>query len=75
MLTECLSNNDDVETALQQFEKQRLPRVKRIAKTARSNGNIYHLSGPSAVVRNIGLLNVSGQYILHNQDWIYRWKP
>ncbi len=75
VLSQCLAKTGDTETALKQFEQIRLPRIKRIAKTARSNGQIYHLSGIAAAVRNIGLNKVSGKRLLQRQDWIYRWHP
>lgn len=75
VLAKSLSDTKDVETALKQFERQRLPRVQRVAATARSNGRMYHLSGFPAKVRNLGLSKIPGKQLLQKQDWIYRWKP
>lgn len=75
VLSDCLSKTDNIDIALNNFEKQRVPRVKRISKTARTNGNIYHLSGLAAAARNFGLSKISGDKLLQKQDWIYRWKP
>lgn len=75
VLAKSLLDTKDVETALKQFEKQRLPRIQRVTATARSNGRIYHLSGILAAVRNFGLCKISGEQLLQKQDWIYRWKP
>ena len=74
-LSQCLSKVDEIESAFKTFEQKRVPRIKRIMKTARSNGSIYHLSGFAASIRNIGLSKISGNRLLQKQDWIYRWKP
>ena len=74
VLAQSLSKTDDTEAALKQFEQIRLPRVKRIAKTARSNGRIYHLSGFLAKARNLVLSKTPGKRLLQKQDWIYRWR-
>jgi len=75
VLAQCLSGNADKELALKAFEDQRLPRVERVVKTARRNGQIYHLSGIPALARNLTLNIISGEKLLQKQDWIYRWKP
>ncbi len=75
VLTQCLSTIDDKENALKAFEAKRLPRVQRVVRTARRNGQIYHLSGIPAMVRNLGLSKISGKNLLAKQDWIYSWKP
>jgi len=75
VLTQCLSNDMPKEEALKKFEAIRLPRVKRVVNTARRNGQIYHLSGISASVRNLALSKIQGKKLLQKQDWIYSWKP
>jgi len=75
VLATCISQNQEIEKALKTFEVQRLPRVRKISKTARKNGNIYHLSGFPAYIRNFGMQRISGERLLQKQDWIYRWKP
>lgn len=74
VLSQCISSNINKEDALKTFEAQRLPRVKRVVKTARRNGQIYHLSGIAAMARNLGISSISGEKLLAKQDWIYRWK-
>lgn len=75
VLTQCISNHPDKQEALKKFEALRLPRVKRVVNTARRNGQIYHLSGIPAHLRNLALSKISGKKLLAKQDWIYRWKP
>lgn len=74
VLAQCLSSDMGRQEALIKFESQRLPRVKRVVKTARRNGQIYHLSGVSASARNLVLSKVPGKKLLQKQDWIYSWK-
>lgn len=75
VLASSLSNEQTIEAALLHFEKVRLPRVREITKTASRNGRIYHLSGIMAASRNLVLSKLSGEKLLQQQDWIYRWKP
>ena len=74
VLTRCLSSTMEKEEALKKFESLRLPRVKRVVRTARKNGQIYHLSGVSASLRNLAMSKISGKKLLAKQDWIYSWK-
>lgn len=74
VLSQCISSGINKEDAIKAFEAQRLPRVKRVVKTARRNGQIYHLSGLAAMARNLGIKNIPGEKLLAKQDWIYRWK-
>ncbi len=74
VLTQCLSSTMEKEEALKKFESLRLPRVKRVVRTARKNGQIYHLSGVSASLRNLAMSKISGKKLLAKQDWIYSWK-
>jgi len=75
VLAQCLSGNGNMQTAIDEFQKQRLPRVRKVVKTARSNGKIYHMTGPFAAARNLAIKSLSGKRLLQKQDWIYRWKP
>ena len=75
VLTQCLSSDINKEEALKKFEVQRLSRVKRVVNTARRNGQIYHLSGIAASMRNLALSRISGKKLLAKQSWIYNWKP
>ena len=64
-----------VTEALTTYASERMPRVARVMKAARTNGTIYHLGGVSANLRNLGLKAVSGSTLLKRQDWIYNWRP
>lgn len=57
------------------YEDARQERVAKVQALARSNGQIYHLSGPVALARD-SVMRVSGaKNLLRRQDWIYRWQP
>jgi salicylate hydroxylase len=75
VLAHCLNEHNDTENALNVFQQARLPRVREVMKTARTNGRIYHMSGIMAFARNLILKKTSGKKLLQKQDWIYRWKP
>jgi len=75
VLARCLGETEDIETALKTYQELRLPRVRKVVKTATSNGRIYHMTGPMAMARNLALKNLSGNRLLKKQDWIYRWRP
>lgn len=74
VLAQCLNETQASEKALSQFQKIRLPRVRKVVNTARSNGRIYHMSGILASSRNMALRILPGKKLLEKQDWIYRWK-
>lgn len=57
------------------YETLRKERVAKVQATARSNGEIYHLSGPMALARDTVMRVAGGRNLLRRQDWIYRWQP
>lgn len=65
----------DLEEGLRRYERLRRPRVTRVIKQARKNGEIYHLSGPSAIIRNLGMKALGGQKLIDQYDWLYGWSP
>lgn len=74
ILANSLRAHENPGEALKAYERQRAPRIKRVVKTARSNGRIYHLSPPFSLARNMALKTLPGEKLLNKQDWIYRWK-
>lgn len=59
--------------ALQRYAQLRRTRVGRVQATARRNGQIYHLSGPLALARDL-TMRLAGQRLLARQRWIYDWR-
>ena len=65
----------DPAPALAPFERARRPRAVRIQKASRRNGQIYHLSKPFSLARDLSLAAVPGSRMMARYDWIYGWKP
>ncbi|NPV19610.1 FAD-dependent monooxygenase [Bradyrhizobium aeschynomenes] len=79
VLAKCLSEARPdglaaVEGALKQYARLRRPRVGRVQRTARSQGRIYHMSGPLALARDISIKALGPQRLSGRQDWIYDWR-
>lgn len=68
----CLAQSpNDVAAAFARYAGQRRPRVARVQRAARMNGQIYHLGGPLAAMRDLGIRLLGGKRLLARQDWIY----
>jgi len=53
VLANCIDNFDDINEALNQFEKIRKPRTSYVQSAARRNAKVLHLSGLAAILRNL----------------------
>ena len=71
LATNLAQTPGDVAQALAQYAAQRRGRVTKMQRTARRNGHIYHLRGPAAAMRDIGIRLLGGERLLKQQDWIY----
>jgi salicylate hydroxylase len=49
--------------------------VRRVQRTARQQGRIYHFSGPLALARDHAIRALGPDRMLARQDWIYGWRP
>ena len=78
VLAKCLAgageNAAAIAQALLRYAGLRRLRVKRVQRAARRNGNIYHLSGPAALARDLFIRAIGPQRLLARQDWIYDWQ-
>jgi len=73
-LAVCLARyGDDVATAFASYEAQRRPRITRVQRASRRNGDIYHASGPTALVRDSVLRLSPGGVLMRQYDWLYGW--
>ena len=63
-----------VAAALTAYAKLRRPRVARVQRTARSQGQIYHLGGPMALARDLTIQALGPRRLLARQSWIYDWR-
>lgn len=77
VLAQCIgetSNDRDIPTALARYAAMREPRVTRVQRTARQQGQIYHLQGPMAFARDTVMRLLGPQRLQARQDWIYNWR-
>jgi salicylate hydroxylase len=63
-----------IAAALKRYARLRRPRVAQMQRTARSQGRIYHLSGPLALARDLTIRALGPQRMLARQNWIYDWQ-
>lgn len=72
---EAAESTDGITAALKQYGKARQARVRRVQRTARQQGRIYHLGGPLALARDLAIRALGPERLLARQDWIYGWRP
>ncbi len=65
---------DEPAEAMRRYEAARRARVTRVQRHARINGEIYHLSGLAAEIRDLGMRALGGGAMLKRSDWVYRWQ-
>jgi salicylate hydroxylase len=80
VLAQCLSleaaeSTAGITAALKQYGRMREGRVRRVQRTARQQGRIYHLGGPLAMARDLAIRALGRDRMLARQDWIYGWRP
>jgi len=56
---------------LANYERTRHARATRIQTASRKQGMIYHLSGPAALVRDIGMRALPPEMVMARFDWLY----
>lgn len=66
---------DDPADALRGYEGARWHRTARAQQVSRTQGRIYGLSGPEALVRNLGMRLKGGEKLRARYDWLYSWRP
>jgi salicylate hydroxylase len=66
---------DNPPHALRSYEAARLTRTARAQKMSHRQGRIYGLTGPEALIRNIGMRFLGSEKLLSRQDWLYSWRP
>ncbi len=73
VLARCLAGpGTDPAPAMRRYEAIRRSRVRRVQQEARTNSRIYHMSGATALARNLAMrmLPLRTRY-----DWLYDWRP
>lgn len=69
-----LKSNSNVEDALEAYSNARLPRATAVQNASRRNGEIYHLSGPMRLARNMTLRLAPPAQLMTRYDWLYGWR-
>ena len=75
VIADCLVRYRGAADALRHYEAARTTRTQRVRDASRKQGKIYGMSGPEALVRNLGMRLLGGDRLLARQDWLYGWKP
>jgi salicylate hydroxylase len=65
----------DPARALRAYEAARRERTARAQRMSRRQGRIYGLTGPEALIRNMGMRLLGSEKLLSRQDWLYSWQP
>jgi salicylate hydroxylase len=79
VLAKCITERQNespaaLSVALQRYARLRRPRVRRVQRSARQAGRIYHLAGPLALARDLVIKAMGPKRMLARQDWIYDWR-
>jgi salicylate hydroxylase len=65
---------DNIAAALKRYARLRRTRVAHVQRAARRQGQIYHLTGPIALARDLTIRALGPQRMLARQSWIYDWQ-
>lgn len=74
VLGHCAGTEPSLAQAFRAYERQRSPRVARLARLSRRQGRIYHLSGPLRLARNAVMSAMPPGLFLGQLDWLYSWQ-
>ncbi len=69
----CATGVPSITRALADYERKRVARAARVQTASRRQAMIYHLSGPAALVRDIGMRALPPQAVMARFDWLYRY--
>ncbi len=70
-LARQLRAEPDIARALQAYERLRAPRAGRVQSEARRQAGFYHVRGPAAFVRDLGLRMLGAERLAARYDWLY----
>jgi salicylate hydroxylase len=71
VLADTLITASPLKIALARYETARIRQTSRIQRAARRQGEIYHLSGIAAQMRNLVLANLPSAQLIERFAWIY----
>lgn len=65
---------DDPADALRAYEGARRLRARRAQQASHRQARIYGLTGPEALIRNLGMRLMGGEKLRSRYDWLYSWR-
>jgi salicylate hydroxylase len=71
-LAESLGAVTEVMEALAVYSRRRAARAAQIQKESEAQARLYHMAGPVALARDLGMRVLGPQRLLRRYDWIYR---
>ena len=75
VLAQSLGQSPDaLADAMRRYEGQRHQRIADVLRTVRRTGTLYHLGGPAALARNVGMRAMGGEKLRARYDWLYDWQ-
>jgi salicylate hydroxylase len=70
-LAACLEPGCEIVPALANYAAARRSRVSRVQRDSRRQAQIYHLSGPAALMRDFAIRALGGRRVTERYDWLY----
>ena len=70
-LADSVAAGADIPAALAAFSAARAPRGARVQREALAQARLYHMSGPLAFARDIGMRALGSERLLKRYDWLY----
>ena len=70
-LARALSANLDTAAALAAYSAERAPRAGRVQREALAQTRVYHLAGPLALARDLGMRALGPDRLIKRYDWLY----
>jgi salicylate hydroxylase len=61
--------------AFRAMERRRMARTLRMSRMSSRQGQLYHASGPTALLRNLLLRYLPTSFLMSRINWIYEWRP
>jgi salicylate hydroxylase len=66
-----LAREPDVATALAAYSSARVTRANRVQREALAQARVYHMSGPLAFARDLGMRALGPEGLMRRYDWLY----
>ena len=70
-LADALASTRDVPAGLAAYSAARVARATRVQRASNELGRLYHLAGPAAAARDVGMRLLGSQRLLARYDWLY----